>query len=191
LVSEPEEVTASMVHDRIQETVNESEALSEEEKLAKLDRLSERLSDVSSEASVDAVTGFLQSLLGTETRATAPAAEEISGPFDFDTAQLHDVLREQRDDGGYQYFAVLLDADGRTTRVELNRGEGEQLYSTMQRIKANPLLERVYRKAVMPLLDQMLSAARQAEETETGTPATNPPSDTLEKSDNRARAKPE
>jgi hypothetical protein len=32
----------------------------------------------------------------------------------------------------------------------------------MQRIKANPLLEQVYRQIAMPLFDQMLGAMKQA-----------------------------
>ena len=47
--------------------------------------------------------------------------------------------------------------------IEVSEQEGEPIYETMQRIKANPLLEQVYRQIVMPLLDQLMAAVRQAE----------------------------
>ena len=52
-------------------------------------------------------------------------------------------------------FSVLLDAAGRTRETELTAAEGEQLYKTWELIKANPLLEKVYRGIVMQLLDKL------------------------------------
>jgi hypothetical protein len=56
-----------------------------------------------------------------------------------------------------------LDAQGRTVEVEMGQSDGERMYVTMERIKANPLLERVYRQIVMPVIDQLLTAAKKAE----------------------------
>jgi hypothetical protein len=55
---------------------------------------------------------------------------------------------------------VLLDALGRTWEVELSEAEGAPLYELMQRIKRSPLLESVYRRIAMPLLDQILGKAK-------------------------------
>jgi hypothetical protein len=78
--------------------------------------------------------------------------------FDADTAQMHDVRRERTSGGQWRYWLILLDAEGRTIEVEVPPVEGEQLYKTMQRIKAFPLAEKVYRQITMPLLDKMLNA---------------------------------
>jgi hypothetical protein len=162
-VADPSEVTADMVRERLDEVIAETEPMSEEGKFARLDELSNRLSQVSDEASVDAVAGVLQSLLGTQPRAVQPADEPVAGQFDYDTAQFHDIRRVPTDDGGFRYLTVLLDAEGRTIEVEMSQADGETVYLTMQRVKANPLLEQVYRQIVMPLIDQMLAAMRQAE----------------------------
>jgi hypothetical protein len=69
------------------------------------------------------------------------------------------VKRGTTPQGTWRYVAVLLDARGRTMEVELNDRDGEVLYALMQRLKANPLLERVYRRIAMPIFDQLLKAA--------------------------------
>ena len=78
-----------------------------------------------------------------------------------------------KDGGGFRYVTVLLDAQGRTVETEVSQQEGEPVYELMQRIKANPLLEQVYRQIVMPLLDQLVAAAKQAK---TAPAAPKPPS---------------
>ena len=46
--------------------------------------------------------------------------------------------------------------------VPLSEAEGEPIYSLMEKIKAHPFLERIYRQIAMPLLDQMVTAQRAA-----------------------------
>jgi hypothetical protein len=46
--------------------------------------------------------------------------------------------------------------------VPLSEAEGEPIYSLMGKIKANPLLEQIYRQLAMPLLDEMVKAERAA-----------------------------
>lgn len=163
VVSDPTDVTKDMVTDRIEQDVQAAEALSPEEKLDRLSELSERLSDVSSPESVEAMAGAIQNMFGVAPRATEPSAEPVEGSFDFDTAQFHDVSRVPLDPSGFRYVAILLDAEGRTMEVEMDDVDGQTLYETMQQIKQNPLLEAVYRQVVMPLLDQMVAGVRQAE----------------------------
>ena len=93
IVSDPAEVTAELVRNRLDEVVAESESLSEADKLAKLDALSERLTQVADEGSIQALSGVMQSFLGTKPRATQPAQEKPPGEFDFETAQFHDIQR--------------------------------------------------------------------------------------------------
>jgi hypothetical protein len=164
IVTDPSEVTAGMVREKLDEVIDRSKQLPDEEKLQQLDKLSERLTQVSSEASIDSLGQALQGLLGTTPRAQQPAENPSVGGFDYNTAQFHDVKRHPVDGGGYRYLAVLLDAQGRTTEVAMSEEEGQRLYATLERIKANPLLERVYRQIVMPLMDQILAGARKAAE---------------------------
>ena len=162
IVSDPAEVTAELVRNRLEAVVADSESLSEADKLARLDELSERLTQVADERSIQALSGVMQSFLGTKLRATQPAQEKPPGEFDFETAQFHDIQRHPREPGGFRYVTVLLDAEGRTIEVEVSEAEGKPVYETMQRIKANPLLEQVYRQIVMPLLDQFMAGVKQA-----------------------------
>jgi molybdopterin converting factor small subunit len=121
-----------------------------------LEALARRLGNVSSEQSVEQLTTTLAPWLGIEgTRATEPAAEEIGAPFDPDTAQVSDVLKHE-DNGTVQYFAVLVDAAGRSLETPLDKADGEALYDVFQLMKKFPLLETVYRKTVMGLLDQII-----------------------------------
>ena len=94
----------------------------------------------------------------TTERATAPASAPVAGAFDFDSAQIHDVLQETGDDQKPRYVAVLVDAQGRSLRAELEPEEGRQLYKTMSIIKKHPLLEAVYRDVVMGFLDKLADA---------------------------------
>jgi hypothetical protein len=149
------------VQDRIEEAADQARQRSDQENLERLKRLGEGLNDVSSDASIDRMAGALHRMLGTKRRADQPAAEPVGGGFDFDTAQFHDVRREVTDEGTWRYWTTLIDARGRLFEVEMSAEEGPRVYETMQRIKQNPLLERVYRKIAMPLLDQMLINARQ------------------------------
>jgi hypothetical protein len=160
IVSDPADVTSKMLQTRLDEVVEDSKELSDEEKLARLDRLSDRLTQVSSEDSINAVAGALQTLLGAGNRAVEPAEEPVGGDFDFDTAQFHDIQRSPKEDGGWRYVSVLLDAEGRTIEVEMNEEDGELVYETMERIKASPLLAQVYRQIAMPLFDRMLAGMR-------------------------------
>jgi hypothetical protein len=163
IVSDPAEVTAELVQNRLAEVVADAESLSEADKLARLDALSERLTQVADEGSIQALSGVMQSFLGTQSRATQPAEEKPPGEFDFETAQFHDIQRTPKEPDGFRYVTVLLDAAGRTLEVEVSEHEGQPIYETMQRIKANPLLEQVYRQIVMPLLDQLMAGMKQAQ----------------------------
>ena len=86
------------------------------------------------------------------------------GIFDISTAQIHDITRQQAADGKWTYQSVLVDKAGRTQSVELPSTEGEATYNTFQQLKKFPLAEGIYRKIVMPMLQNTLSAAAAAEE---------------------------
>jgi hypothetical protein len=160
-ISDPTEVTDSMLTEKIDQLAEEASRRTDQENLEQLDQLSERLNEVTSESSINRMAGAFQAILGTKARADRPAEQPVSGDFDFDTAQFHDIRCEATDGGASRYLAMLVDAEGRSLEVEMNADDGQRVYQTMQRIKQNPLLEQVYRKIAMPLFDQMLAAARQ------------------------------
>ncbi len=164
----PSEVTADLVRTRLDQAVAEAESLSQADQLARLDALSERLTQVADGSSIQALSGAMQSLLSTQPRATRPAEDRPPGEFDFETAQFHDIQRLPKEPDGFRYVTVLLDAAGRTMEVEVSELEGRPIYETMQRIKANPLLEQVYRQIVMPLLDQLTAGVKQAHAAKAG-----------------------
>ncbi len=161
-VVDARDVTGQMVKDKIAATVAENQQLSAGQQLASLERMSGRLDRLASNQSVEEVAGQLQNWLGLPSRAQQPDQAVAAGDFDFDTAQLHDVMRITTSQGSWQYQGVLLDAQGRTASVPLDAEQGATLYDLMQNIKANPLLERIYRGVAMPLLDQLVSATQAA-----------------------------
>jgi hypothetical protein len=146
---------SEFIHQRLLDSIVEAEGRADDENLDRLRSLSDQLSSVSSEESVDQVTASLKRWLGVGDRATQPAVNAPTGEFDDTTAQLHDVLRVE-DDGRVRYAAILLDAQGRTTEAALTESEGEAAYQLFQTMKQNPLLERVYRGFVLSLLDRLI-----------------------------------
>jgi len=160
VATEPDEVTNSIVEKKLNEAIEHAQSESTDESLGKLDGLAERLDRVSSDESIDKLTDEFRGWLGTKKRATQPAEESVAGEFDFDTAQLHDVRRDVNDDQSWTYWAVMIDAEGRLTEVEMTLSEGETMYKTMQRMKAFPLVDKVYRQITMPLIDKLLQSKK-------------------------------
>lgn len=128
---------------------------SDDENLRSLEDLSGRLAKVSSEEAIDELSGTIGRLVGTGPRETKPK-EDVQGPFDHSSGQPHDCKKLEVD-GRVKYVMVMIDKAGRTLEVEMSAAEGEQLYQTMQLIKSNPLLERVYRGVVMGIMDKLLA----------------------------------
>lgn len=140
----------------IEASVQQASALSEQEQLERLALLARRLEKVSSPQSLDDVTHRLSKWLGTQRRAPAGDGPP-AGPFDFSTAQLHEVFQEPGPAGEPRYTAILVDAAGRQMATAMKPEDGARAYRVMQLLKQNPLAERVYRALVMGLLDRTLS----------------------------------
>ena len=151
----PQGQASALVQRELLDSITAAEGRSDEENLDRLKTLSDQLTATSSAESIDQLASSLQRWLGTEERATRPADEPVEGEFDLQTAQLHDIVRDDST-GQVRYTAVLLDAAGRTMESPLTEAEGESVYRVMQLMKQNPLLERVYRGVVLSLLDKLL-----------------------------------
>lgn len=153
--SEPtRDVFGEWVEFDVQRVVARSQQHSTDELLAQLRQRTSELNRASSAESLDVLAGQLRTWLGTAERATRPADEAVEGPFEFASAQMHDVRREAADDGTYRYHAVLVDAAGRRFETDVDAATGEQLFRVFEIIRGNPLLEKVYRQIVMSLLDK-------------------------------------
>ncbi len=153
---------AERVNELVQKSVDEASERTDDENIEKLEQLTGTLNQVSSTDSIDALTKSLNKAFGTGERATEPAKEAVAGEFDFDTAQIHDVRRDAKEDGSFTYTAILLDAEGRTLDSELDEDSGKRIYDVMVLIKRNPLLERLYRQTLMSLFDQMMKPGGEA-----------------------------
>jgi len=143
---------------QLEEAVQQASQNSEEGNRTELFRLSRKLDRVSSEESVDEIGDRVLEMSGVEERASEPAAEPQEGPFDFNSAQVHDVIRTELENGSFRFQAEMVDSAGRSYLTDLDPETGRSLYDTMQTIKASPLLDRVYRKMAMPLFDKIISA---------------------------------
>ncbi len=175
--SEDDPGLAQFAQRRIEHVRRQAEASTPAEQRADLEDLGQRLNAVASEASVAELSGTLSNWLGATERASEPTPHPRgeSVPFDSSTAQISDV-KQIRTDQGLSYVAILVDAAGTALETELDAADGAQLYETFQLIKRFPLMETIYRRTVMGLLDKLAREAPPA--VLASPPATEPDSDT-------------
>jgi hypothetical protein len=159
VLTEVSQVTAGLVQTRLNDALRQQQNAKPDEQLQRIERMGQQLRQLSTPDSLDEISQKFSSWMGYSTRASQPAVKPPSGEFDFDTAQIHDVIRRERFGGGYRYFAMMLDSQGRTSEAELDAASGETMYQLMQRIHNNPLLSQVYRQIFMPLADQLTHKA--------------------------------
>lgn len=150
---EAPEHSGSFVSAQLARITHEASKRSVDDNLARLTELSQQ---VSSTQAVDDINARLGQVLQIEQRADRPAEGPVAGEFDFATAQLHDVHKRTDEEGRVTYWAVLVDSAGRQFESPMADSEGETAFRTMNLIKTNPLLERVYRGVVMSMMDKVL-----------------------------------
>jgi hypothetical protein len=150
------DVPSEQIETSLRSAIDSVADASDERKLSELERNVRRLEQVASESSIGEVSEAIRSATGLEERASAPATAEVGGPFDFDSAQFHDVTRHANEKGEWVYRSILLDSKGRTIEVDLTQSEGKTAYETMQMVKASPFAETIYRSMVMPMLDKLV-----------------------------------
>lgn len=126
----------------------------DEDNYQRLKQLSADLRRNSTTKTVDEMSEFFGGVFGN--RATEPDVQKANQEFDVSTAQMHDISKTTDEQGVLRYSVVMVDANGVARQVEIDPENGERLYKTMQLIKSNPLLEKVYRKILMGILDQVL-----------------------------------
>jgi hypothetical protein len=154
----PEQIEAS-----IESQIKQVQNLSDEAKLSELEKNLRRLESISTEASVQEVTATIAESLGLQP-GVEPSENDVSGSFDHDTAQLHDVARRRSDSGSWQYECVLVDAQGRTQSVPMTEAEGEPIYQAFEKMKQYPMAAGIYRQVVMPMIQNLIEASEIAEQ---------------------------
>lgn len=161
--ADPEDASlAEFTRQRLQQAREQMADHTPAEQTRQLEELARRLDNVSSAESLEQLTETIAPWIGGDSRrATEPAEVADEEPFDPSTAQVSDVLKEQTGES-VQYVAVLVDAAGRSIRTPLDEADGEALYDVFQLMKKFPLLETVYRKTVMGLLDQLIEEQQNA-----------------------------
>lgn len=145
---------STFIQRQIDRSIETGKRRTGQENLDRLSRLSQQLSEESKSETVDQMANFLGGV--TKTRAERPIENPSGKTIDVSTAQLHDVVRTIDGEGRKTYRLILIDAEGITDEVDIDPETGEQLYRTMRLIKANPLLDKVYRKIVMGIMDSVL-----------------------------------
>jgi len=143
----------------IKRQISQAEARGDSENIERLKSLTEELNRSSSTKSVEEMSEYFSGIFGK--RASAPVASAVIEEFDVATAQIHEVQRESDGGSGYTYTLIMVDAKGVTQQIDIDPQNGERLYKTMKLIKANPLLERIYRGILMGILDQVLGEPKE------------------------------
>lgn len=149
----------TMLQRMLDQSIRNAQAAPPEQQLARLETLARELQGLASEQSVDEIAGFLGTVL--ETTPAQTSTDGLVREFDPETAQIVDVRQETRD-GKVRHIALLKDARGMTSEVEVDADTGESLARTFALMRKFPLLESVYRKSVMPVLDRMLKDQKPA-----------------------------
>ncbi len=143
--------------EQVRREAEHAQTLSPEEARSNLVHKKRQLDKMSDE-NVEGVVEFLDSKSPDLPKRETTAQQEVPiEDFDIDSAQIDDCVREQKEDGTFQYYTVLFDAKGNFVRVPMNESEGESMYRTMKTIQSSPMMEMIYRRMVLPLLDKQLS----------------------------------
>ena len=165
---ETDDVTASvtpglsaLVQQQLAEAQNDAAQQTPEEQLAALKLFAAQLTNISSERSVDEISQRLNKVLEIPPTVSDPKPsnpDASNGPakrLEIDTAQFIDI-REETKNGKVRYIALMEDAHKVREDVEVDAATGKQLIQTFALMKQFPLLESIYRKVVMGLLDKTL-----------------------------------
>lgn len=150
------EQEADMVNRNLSTAMRATEGRSFGENMVELDRREKQLEKYASEKSLDRIAELIPQWTGAEPRAAAPVKNPPPGDFNIDTAQFHDVTRTGTEAEGFRYMATLFDAEGRSMEVEMGAEEGKKMWELMRKMKKNPMMDKIYRGMVLPMMDKAM-----------------------------------
>jgi len=166
-------VTSDKVQDQLREMVQESQELTADQNLERLQGLAQRFDDIGSHQTVDELSRKFQQWWGPRPASVPQPADTLQpdsgstqAEFDSETALIQDVRRRRDERGDWVYEAVLVDSDGTSQNVPLDADEGQRLHQTLKIVKSSPLVQRIYREITMPIMRRMLQQQQEAERTE-------------------------
>ncbi|QDT11737.1 hypothetical protein [Planctomycetes bacterium K23_9] len=157
-----DDVPAEQIRKSIDSQIEAVKKLPVEVKLSELDKNLKRLKSFANEKSVEQITEKIGSTLGLDTDQYQAKTEVPEGRFDFNTAQLSDVVRRKGPSGQWIYDATMVDAAGRTSNVEMNAADGATMHDLFSKMKKYPMAAGIYRSVVMPMLQKMIEAEKVA-----------------------------
>lgn len=149
----------------IDQTMEREEGRTQEEKMSDLIHQRRQLEKMPAEHATKALEKVVDFLEARSDRAKEARREVSPDQFDADSAQIDScerIAKDEKDGGGWRYVATLVDANGNSMKVELPESEGASTWRTMQMLKENPVMNAIYRNAVMPLLDRKLEKEKNA-----------------------------
>ncbi len=150
------------VSEQIQQSIDQqiarSETLDDAQKLDELEQNLSRIERIASEESVEEMTSKIAQSLGLDRDQYGAKTATAPGEIDLDSAQIQDVSRTKNELGEWEYEAILLDSQGRTSSVPMTSSEGAPMFDTFEKIKQYPMAEGMYRQIIMPLIQKLIKA---------------------------------
>ncbi len=165
----PDEANLSkLVQQQLDQAQDDASQQTPEEQIAALKLFAARLTSISSERSVDEISQRLNKVLEIPPAAPDPKpSTDKAAQLEIETASIIDV-REETKNGKVRYFALMEDAHRVRQDIEVDAATGKQLIQTFALMKQFPLLESLYRKTVMGLLNKTLRPTDGTEKSEAG-----------------------
>lgn len=170
-------VTSDKVRDELHQMVQESQELTDDQNLERLQGMVQRFDDIGSHRTVDELSRKFEQWWGTRSAPTSqesdtakPDSGSTQAEFDSETALIQDVRRQRDAQGDWIYEAVLVDSRGKSQVVPLEVAEGQRLHQTLKIVKSSPLVQRIYREITMPIMRRMLQQQQDAEPAEVDAP---------------------
>ncbi len=158
LADEPAEVSDQDLRRSVQSQIEQAGKLPDERKLSELESNLKRLDSIADQDSVREVSSAIANSFGLDSEQYQVKPLPADGEFDTESAQISDVNRTRDQEGRWKYELVMVDAEGRQTRVAMGEEEGASLHETFELMKRYPLAHNVYRSVVMPMMQKMLEA---------------------------------
>lgn len=147
-------VVGDLVRNQLDRAQQAAASQTIDKKLSDLEAAAAKLAVISNAKSVEEISQSVNKVL--DVSQVPEVDPNALKKFDINSAQIVDV-REDSKQGKTKYYALMEDRRGLRDEVEVDADTGQQLAKTFALIKKFPLLESLYRKTVIGLLNKMLA----------------------------------
>jgi hypothetical protein len=139
-------------------------AMSDEDKMAELQKKAGQLSNMDSRA-VDAVAATVETVKGADKSRAYEPQKNATGKFDPNTATLYDITKENRNDDSI-FVYTLVDAEGRTMtaerKLEEMSADDMRAYQLFNMSRNNKNMARLLKSAIMIGQSQTTDSAKKS-----------------------------